>query len=455
MQRDGFANGPAHTDMRFIKAALLVLLAGCPDRPIASVYPVQGKVEQKDVAAVPNRDVDILFLIDNSHSMEAEQTSLRANFGRFMSVLETIDGGLPNVHIAVVTSNMGQSAADGVGTTTAFGTPCAKSGDDGVMRTAPMINGRFIIDEEAGASRNRNYTGTLADAFSAIANVGIEGCGIEQHLAAMKRALENPMNTGFLRPNAKLAVIVIADEDDCSLAKKSLFEGSSNGTVVNFRCTQSGVECPTNPSLMTPGQYANCKPRDPSPFLSSVSSYVSYLRSLKARPDEDVIVAGIVGDPNKFIINDEKLLDPACRYGDQSAFPAVRTAAFLDQFTQSFQGSVCGADLAQPMVDIAELLVRSIKERCFDSKVVDFDPDAAGIQADCTVTDMKGDKELAVIPSCSFGRIPCWRIEVDANECKATPPHHKLVIDRGGVVPTSDVHVKVQCVTEPDDGEVQ
>ena len=33
--------------MRFIKAALLVVLAGCPDRPIASVYPEQGTVEQK------------------------------------------------------------------------------------------------------------------------------------------------------------------------------------------------------------------------------------------------------------------------------------------------------------------------------------------------------------------------------------------------------------------------
>lgn len=441
--------------MRFIKASLLLLLAACPDRQIASVYPEQGTVEQKDLPAIPNRDVDILFLVDNSGSMEAEQASLRANFPRFMGVLETIDGGLPNVHIGVATSNLGQSASDGVGTAS-FGASCANKGDDGAMRTAPVINGRFIVDEEAGATRNRNYTGTLADAFSAIANVGIDGCGIEQHLGAVKRALENPTNTGFLRQNAKLAVIVIADEDDCSLAKKALFEGSTNGTVVNFRCTQAGVECPGDPTLSIPGEHANCKPKDPSPYLNSVKTYVDDLRSLKADPDKDVMVAGIVGNPDKLKITTDKLLGPSCEYGDQTAFPAIRTSAFLGQFPQNVEATICGADLSQPLVDIGALLKRSFGDPCFESKVIDYDPNTDGIQADCTVTDMRGDKEIAVIPSCAFaGRIPCWRVEVDEQKCSYTASKQKLVIDRGGVVPASDVHVKVNCVTEADSGQVQ
>lgn len=440
--------------MRFIKASLLLVLAACPDRPIASVYPEQGTVEQKDLA-VTDHDVDILFLVDNSGSMEAEQASLRANFPRFMNILETIEGGAPNMHIGVVTSNLGQSANDGVGTTTGFGQGCANKGDDGVMRTASMINGRFIVDEDQGGARNRNYTGTLSDAFSAIANVGIDGCGIEQHLGAVKRALENQTNAGFLRRDAKLAVIVIADEDDCSLAHKSLFEGTMDGPTVNFRCTQSGVECDGDPTLTTPGEHANCRPKDPSPYLNSVDTYVDYLRSLKANPDKDVIVAGIVGDPDKFKITTDKLLGPACTYGDQSAFPAVRTASFLKGFPQSVEGSICGADLDKPLRDIAALLRRSWGDPCFESKVIDFDPDADGIQADCTVTDMQGDKELAVIPSCSFGRIPCWRIELDEEHCGYTSAHQKLVIDRGTVVPPNDVHVKVNCVTEQNSGQVQ
>jgi hypothetical protein len=439
--------------MRFIKASLLLVLAACPDRPIASVYPEQGTVEQKDIS-VTDHDVDILFLVDNSGSMEAEQASLRANFPRFMNILQTIEGGAPNMHIGVATSNLGQSANDGVGMAS-FGASCANKGDDGAMRTASMISGRFIIDEDQGGTRNHNYTGTLEDAFSAIANVGITGCGIEQHLGAVKRALENPTNTGFLRPDAKLAVIVIADEDDCSLSHKALFEGSTDGTVVNFRCTQSGVECDDDPTLSIPGEHTGCHPKDPSPLLSGVQTYIDYQRSLKANPHKDVIVGGIVGNPKKFKITTDHLLGPACEYGDQTAFPAIRTASFLKGFPQSVEGSICGADLQEPLVEIAEMMRRSWGDPCFDGTVIDFDPDAEGVQADCSVTDMQGDNELAVLPNCSSGRIPCWRIEIDNEHCGHTPAHQKLVIDRGSVVPPVGTHVKVNCVTEQNAGQVQ
>ena len=234
--------------MRITNVLFAVALTGCLDRPLASVYPVQGKVETKDLPSNPEKDADILFLIDNSGSMEAEQLSLQANFPKFMEVLQTLEGGAPNMHIGVATSDMGQKAGDGTGT--GFG--CEGSGDDGLLRTAPAISGNFIIDEESGGGRNVNYTGTLGDAFSAIAAVGIAGCGIEQHLASMQRALENPGNAGFLRPEAKLAVIVIADEDDCSLAHHALFE-TSDTTEINFRCTSSGVVCTDSPDLTQPG----------------------------------------------------------------------------------------------------------------------------------------------------------------------------------------------------------
>ena len=116
------------------------LLAGCPDRTVSSVYPEQGKVENIDLPANPTSDVDILFLIDNSGSMSEEQSSLRANFGKFMNVLSTLEGGMPNVHIGVATSSLGQSASDGVGGAT-FGAGCASTGDDGALRTAPAISG--------------------------------------------------------------------------------------------------------------------------------------------------------------------------------------------------------------------------------------------------------------------------------------------------------------------------
>ena len=62
-----------------------------------------------------------------------------------------------------------------------------------------------------------------------LAQIGATGCGFEQHLLAMRRALENnPANAGFLRDNAFLAVIFIADEDDCTFAKSAMLGPESD-----------------------------------------------------------------------------------------------------------------------------------------------------------------------------------------------------------------------------------
>src|SRR5687768_16868137 len=92
---------------------LAVLLAGCPDRTISAVPIDQGKVEVMDIPAVLNNKIDLLFVIDSSLSMEDEQASLRANFSRMIAVLETIRGGLPDVHIGVITPDLGVGAIDG------------------------------------------------------------------------------------------------------------------------------------------------------------------------------------------------------------------------------------------------------------------------------------------------------------------------------------------------------
>ncbi|HEY5945322.1 MAG TPA: vWA domain-containing protein [Kofleriaceae bacterium] len=448
--------------MRIREALFALLLAGCADRTIASVTPEQKRVETKDLPSNPDKDVDILFLIDNSGSMLAEQQSLQANFPKFMQVLETLEGGAPNLHIGVVTSDMGQHASDGTGTVAGFG--CTGAGDDGAMQTATVVNGRYIIDESiGGGARNRNYSGTLGDAFAAMAAVGVDGCGIEQHLSGVERALQNTTaNAGFLRPEAKLAVIVIADEDDCSLAHKTLFEGSNDGAALNFRCTQSGITCTDTPDLTKPGIRNDCQPNDQSQYLEPVDRYVDFIKSLKPNWKDDVIVAGILGknDPFEIVLNDKQqpILGPSCRYGgDQTAVPALRTADFLEQFTQRVQEPICGADLSKAMVDIGALLKRAFGDPCWEGEVADLDPTTAGLQADCSVVDVRvlpdgSRQEVDPLPNCSTGEIPCWKLVIDDVQCSYTSTHLKLVIDRGGALPASDIHVQASCVTSPPDG---
>src|SRR6478609_8924412 len=76
-------------------------------------------------ALIANRNVDVLFVIDNSASMQISQANLARDFPSFTSALQALPGGLPNIHVAVVSSDMG--AGDG----------CTTTGDAGRFQTTP------------------------------------------------------------------------------------------------------------------------------------------------------------------------------------------------------------------------------------------------------------------------------------------------------------------------------
>src|SRR5262245_13748524 len=102
---------PALTSASILGLTLLGL-AVCPDRTNTQVTTEQGRVEHKHIPVTPNRNIDILFLIDDSPSMADKQNNLAQNFPNFINVLNTIEGGLPDVHIGVATSDLGTKGAD-------------------------------------------------------------------------------------------------------------------------------------------------------------------------------------------------------------------------------------------------------------------------------------------------------------------------------------------------------
>ena len=346
----------------------VVLVGGCPDREVSELEPEQYPVEIKDIPLYIDREVDILFVIDNSGSMDDEQMSLGANFDRFIDVLDNLDGGLPDLHIGVVSSDMGSLGVLGPGT------GCDGPGDNGALHVgaAPILTGeRFLVDV-AGATpgtRVTNYSGDLRSAFAAAASVGITGCGFEQHLEAMNAALDNPVNAGFLRPNASLAVIIVADEDDCSARVPELFGNSpALGLLDSFRCFEFGVVC-DQADLRTPGLKTGCRAAAPSPYLHDVQRYIDRLRAL--RPITDVVVAAIVGDREPVIVGTQMpqsggtfpALNPSCTYGppgpdEQSADPAIRIGEFVDAFAQRGQfETICQDDLSEPLTAIGQLII--------------------------------------------------------------------------------------------------
>jgi len=92
-------------------AAFIPSLLACTDRSLSGPGLTPTVVVDTGRPPMVNRNVDLLFVIDDSSSMRLSQDNLTRNFPVLMNALESLPSGLPNVHIAVVSTDMG--AGDG------------------------------------------------------------------------------------------------------------------------------------------------------------------------------------------------------------------------------------------------------------------------------------------------------------------------------------------------------
>jgi hypothetical protein len=459
----------------------LLVLGGCPNREISEIDPNQDKVEQKEIPLTINRDIDILFVIDNSRSMREEQDQLRANFPEFINVLNQIEGGLPNVHLGVVSSDMGTLNVN------TGDSACGGLGDQGNLVkgtvTTPTncnVNGLYISDvldpSPPGTNRIQNYTGSLADAFSCTAALGDGGCGFEQHLEAMKAALSpsdgmggstNTVNSGFIRRNAYLAVVFLADEDDCSASNPQFFgaESPALGPLDSFRCFEKGINCNegTDTALRDVGVKTGCVPNESSTYMHHIQEYVDFLRAYKPDP-RDVIVAGIIGLPVDNVEVGRRIpmgqtmerpdLLPSCSYTDAQtgmtsvADPGIRLQAFLDGFPdRNTSTTICNDVLSDGLQQIAELLRTVIGFPCIEGQP------AMPLQVSCAYVTRPGepDEVETVLPQCdataSNNNPGCWRVITDSMNCDpATTSGLAIEIVRA-MEPPPDTVVKCDIVS--------
>jgi hypothetical protein len=459
--------------------ALLIgplLVAGCSSREI-KVGPNQAEETFALTADWPafyagsEAKVDILFMVDNSTSMTPMQEALAQGFAAFMTVLDNLPGGTPDLHIGVVSSDMGAGA--GIQN-------CNGSGDSGILRIGPSDGSRLcaatsdrflaLRTDPVTGQRTTNYTGELPEVFGCMALLGISGCGLEQPLASVLRALGadgSPLpaeNQDFLRRDAFLGVVLVANEDDCSArqgAASELFSTNPNnlagefGPVNSFRCNEFGHLCMIDGQLRPPvrtaaGTYEGCQSNE-NGMLTKVSDFVASLRRLKGDPAK-VFVASIAGPPAPYevALNPPPIPDtggwPAIAHscGDPGsvgvfADPAVRLA----QVTQllgpyGLFESICGDGGSMPLENIARRMTAPIDDPCVtrppsgqDCRVVDrwIDPD--------------GTKHAADLESCAgdVAAAPCWRLIDDA----ACPGAQRLEVDRGGTAAPDGLMTAVDC----------
>ena len=87
-------------------AMAMAMASGCLEHPLKPVELEKGSEVEDQLQLTVNKDVDILFVIDNSGSMGEEQAILAANFGSFIEVLEAEDVEA-NYRIGITTSDNG------------------------------------------------------------------------------------------------------------------------------------------------------------------------------------------------------------------------------------------------------------------------------------------------------------------------------------------------------------
>jgi hypothetical protein len=313
-----------------------LLTASCAegkgDAPVESVVPVATA----SPSASPG-DLDVLFMIDDSSSMTVMQQKLTSQIPGFITALQSLPMGLPNIHIAVVSSDLG---APGDSTSSI---QCTPTGDQGKFQTQPrgtctsttLAAGETFISNVGGVA---NYTGNLADVLSCISLLGDAGCGFEHQLASVARALGSdgspaPVeNAGFLRPGADLAIIFLTNEDDCSAPSNTMLYslngyqqniGNPLGPIANFRCnsfghlcvdpTAGGSACLLEPQLKPPVDVTvtasastlnltDCESNDSNGLLTPVSNFVKGIKALKANPESQIVVGAITAPATPYAV---------------------------------------------------------------------------------------------------------------------------------------------------------
>lgn len=461
-----------------IAAVGLLMVGGCTHHDMKNVVPDPIFFPGPRREPPKTRAVDLLFVVDNSGSMVEEQERLRRQFPLLMHELRTMRGGLPDLHIGVTTTDLGT----GMFQITYCGEP---GGDAGNLRTGNCSNPvgvpyivdvealactvikdasglcepsdcdqmncahepstTFVVDSQTGCPRCRNYTGeSLEDVFSCMAIVGTMGCGFEQPLEAMRKALDNnTANTGFVRETAYLGVVLLTDENDCSASNPQLFDNtqtdmdSTLGPLTSFRCFEHGITCDINARTHT-GERHNCVPReDAAALLHPLDCYVQFLRALKN--PQMLVVSAIAGpvQPSEggtgFDVTvdrydlDYPALQPSCTDPDGSAVPAIRIHGLVSAFhpTADVQEwafmPVCSDSYAATLTGVGRKLAEAVTlamdcmpfplKGCADPGVEHGAPQAAQTcevnsrcLADCVVTTMHArglsDEAWFDVPPC-------------------------------------------------------
>jgi hypothetical protein len=346
--------------------------------------------------------VDLLIMMDNSGGMGGVQALLAEGMLSIADALlngETAYDAIDAMRVAVVTSNMGVSYGEDRDIPDDGDVPpsllqvsahCEGNGDDGDFQ--PIQVASFEIDggtiDCAGLAGS--YAETSAEAPNAdfavktacLTQQGTAGCGWEQQLQSAAVALGREDQQWFLVPSHVLAVLIVTDEEDCSmLDAPGLFatDEFQDATRLNIACWADSDQ---ESYLFTPEYFYERYTSAKGEADAVVFAAITGVPSAEEDPEGAAACEGR-GDAIGGCLDQEGmqrvpyennssgsaiwLFEPACTRTDvMIAEPGVRYVELASGLfgAQGYVSSICNPDWTPAMTDIAELIGERIEEAC-------------------------------------------------------------------------------------------
>jgi len=390
--------------------------------------------------------LDVVFVIENSTTMAASIDKAISGFATFVNTLRQQPGGLPDLHVGVISADTGPGKFD----LPAY--RCPFQGDRGQFKSLPQApctmpplpSGQYFLTVSNNET-TQNFTGKLEDAFACIARLPNTGCVFNSSLKSLRWALD-PINTpstnkGFLRQEAPLLAVIVANQDDCSVPDDSdLFDPTQTrltdplGPFFPFRCNEFGHLCLINGVMQPPPRGAatnltGCVSNEtPTSKLTKLGDEVTFLKSLK--PDPTLVwVATIAGPPTPYSItttpvmtdvgtqNQPQMVPSCAQSATEQAAPAVRLQPWAQAFgDHGLTQEIC-ADSLQPQWGLVATTVERIFHDCFPAGVRDANPATPAIEPSCTALDWVASSPQSHVtsqplPECTSATssTACWQM---------------------------------------------
>lgn len=313
-----------------LTALSLILFVGC-QKPTPSFSFLPTQVTFKQDESTINNKIDILWVVDNSGSMNGAQQDLKANFDSFIQ--DFVTKGY-DYKIAVTTTDAWKSNVSGIvngsGSNYYSNDNRAAFKDYGYIYEDPSDPS---CSEEIQVVTNEPVitpiTSNIVDTFKTNAIQGVCGNGDERAFQSFKAALNTDLNAGFLRDDSFLSIIIISDEDD--------FSHDDNGF----------------------GGYHSY------PGLHSVESYNSYLESL----------TNSSGASKRFSVSAMAIWDQECVDAQKEVYNSTQLIAErygeLVDLTEGVKGSLCG-NFSEALLEISNNIIQ-LSTQFFLDRLPDVD----------------------------------------------------------------------------------